>query len=72
MLNEKLDDKELVILCATIIALFALFGMDEPAATVNSVVSGRVGVATGFVCAACGGATCFLTLQHKRKEEILT
>lgn len=43
----ELDDKKLVILCATVIALFSIFGITDPETIVTAIVSGMFGVAVG-------------------------
>ena len=44
---ELLDDKTLVIFAVLILGLFSLFFLEDPAAVVNSIVSGLFGVAVG-------------------------
>jgi len=42
------DDKDLVIICATLIAIISIFGIaEDPSTIVTSVVSGLFGVAVG-------------------------
>jgi hypothetical protein len=42
-----LNDKDLVIICASIIAIFAMFIVPNPAIIISSVLSGMFGLATG-------------------------
>jgi hypothetical protein len=43
----NMDDKDLVIISVTIIAIVSLFVMAEPATIITSVLSGLFGLATG-------------------------
>ena len=43
----EIDDKIMVIVCVTGLAVLAMFQLTDPAAVVNSVVSGLFGVAVG-------------------------
>jgi len=45
--NSILDDKVQVIWALLLIALFAMFKLPDAAMTVNSIVSGLLGVAVG-------------------------
>ena len=41
------DDKDLVIISLTIIAIVAMFKITSPAAIISNIISGLLGVATG-------------------------
>ncbi len=41
------DDKSLVIIAVTVIALAALFKLDDPTTIISSIASGLFGVAVG-------------------------
>lgn len=43
----NMDDKDLVIISVTIIAIVSLFVIAEPATIVTAIVSGLFGIATG-------------------------
>ncbi len=45
--NWEVDDKNLVVICATIIAVVAMFTFADPETIVTSVTSGLFGVAVG-------------------------
>lgn len=44
---EWIDDKKLVVICATMIGLFAMWEMQSSETVVTAVISGLFGVAVG-------------------------
>ena len=44
---KELDDKEIVIICVTCIAICSMFALTDPVIVVSNCVSGLLGVAVG-------------------------